>query len=316
MFSGLRNFMIFISATLVAAGPTHAQSDSDYMRAQLALKLVQENLRLDQKNLKLSVVQQTESEENGRVLRRVSLTHPEAGDTNILISAPVDFDKANFRYPVVFISAGFITGANAIRFLPNDRMDLVIVGFDYPTTPEKIKADPSALPKAIRIIPGQLALVMEWLKEQAWANPYSIHPVGVSLGSLFMPIALKLAEARGFLPRSTTFMFGGAHIQPVLESLIGNEIPTQSAKSIIDLIVNFTAPYDPKMFLPLLRGPFLHVYGTEDDIFPRSTSVMQFVLLPQPKESKEIIGAHIDPSRPKIVKEAAEIFLQFLDRNI
>lgn len=315
MFKGLRQIRLMMIAILIAGNSAYAQSEGDYLRAQLALKLVQENLRLDEKDLKFKVVKTTETEENGRLLRKVSLNHPEAGTANILINAPRDFDKADKRFPVIFITAGFVTGSNAIRFLPT-RDDLILIGFDYPTTPEEIQKDPSLLTKAIRIIPGQMALTLEWLKEQSWTNPYSIHPVGVSLGSLFLPISLKLAEARGFIPRSTSLMFGGAHLQPVLETLIGGNVPPQVAKPTIDLILSVTAPYDPKMYLPLLRGPFLHVFGSDDNIFPRSTSVMQFVLLPQPKESHEIQGVHIDPSQPQIVKEAAEIFLRFLEKNL
>lgn len=316
MLKRLRTILSFAMIVLFATSPAFAQSEGDYIRSQIALKLVQENLQLNDRDLKLSVTGQSDSVQRNRVYRSITLNHPATGTTRLLISAPWGFETANTRFPVVFISAGFLTGGNAIRLLPDDRKDLIIVGYDYPATEDQIKKDPSILAKAIRIIPGQLALTLEWLKDQPWANPYSIHPVGVSLGTLFLPIALKLAEARGFIPRTTSLLYGGAHIQPVLEQLLGDSVAPQTAKPMIDLLVNLTAPYDPKMFLPSLRGPFLHISGAEDDVFPRSTSVMQFVLLPQPKETHEIPGPHIDPSRPEIVNQTAEIFLQFLNRNL
>lgn len=316
MLKKMRALFSFTFVVLFTISPAFAQSEGEYLRAQLALKLVQDSLQLNDRDLKLSVTGQSDSVQRNRVYRTMTLNHPAAGTIRLLISAPWGFEKAGTRFPVVFISAGFLTGANAIRLLPDDRKDLIIVGYDYPTTEEQIKNDPSILAKAIRIVPGQLALTLEWLKDQPWANPYSIHPVGVSLGTLFLPIALKLAEARGFIPRTTSLLYGGAHIQPVLEQLLGNSVSPQIAKPMIDLILNVTAPYDPKMYLPTLRGPFLHISGAEDDVFPRSTSVMQFVLLPQPKETHEIPGPHIDPSRPEIVNQTAEIFLQFLNRNL
>jgi hypothetical protein len=285
------------------------------LKSKLAISVVETNLKLDNKQERFQVTQSEDSVEGQRVFRKVTLHHSGADSAQLLISAPLGFDTANRRMPVVFVSAGFFSGMNTVRLIKANE-DLIIVGYEYPTSVDEVKKDISLLPKAIRVIPGQLALSLEWLATQPWAKGNNIHVVGISLGTLFFPVALKLAENRGFYARSTSLLYGGAHPRPVLENRLKDQLSKDVLNNLLNIVDGVSGLYDPRMHLPLLRGPFLTIYGSEDQVFPKSTSLQQHLLLQDPKETYEVKGPHLDVDKTEAIEEVTRILDDFLQRQI
>jgi hypothetical protein len=306
--------MIFTFAGVLAKAQFLDEIDAS-IKAKVALSVVETNLKLENKQEQFQVTETTQHLENGRVFRTVTLNHSGVDTAQLLISAPADFESSKRRFPVVFISAGFFSGMNTVKLL-KAYDDLILVGYEYPTQLDAIKKDPSLLPKAIRVVPGQLALALEFLARQAWAKANNIHVVGVSLGTLFFPVALKLAEKRGFTARSTSFLYGGAHPRPVLENLLKNHLPNEALSHVLNIVDGVASVYDPRLYLPLLRGPFLTIYGSKDQVFPKSTSLQQYLLLPDPKETFEIPGSHIDVNQPEAIEQTTKILDDFIQRQI
>lgn len=284
-------------------------------QSEVALQVIEANLKLDSKVEQMQTQQIEDRVENGRIFRKATLHHSGVETTQILISAPADFETSGKRYPIVFVSAGFYSGMDSIKLFQH-RADVVYVGYQYPTTIELIKQDPSLLPKSIRLVPGQLALIMEWLNQQSWSRTNHLHIVGVSLGTLFFPVSLKLAERRGIVVRSTSLLYGGAHPRPVFENALKDQLPADVLEGVLQVSDVITAPFDPRIYLPLLRGPFLTIYGTQDEVFPKSTSLQQYVLLPEPKQIHYVEGPHIDVNQPGVIKQAVDILERFLDDQL
>ena len=307
--------LIFTFAGALARAQILDQNLELSLRTKVALSVIETNLKMENKTEGYLLSAQEEKIQDNRVYRTVTLQHAGADTAQLLISAPKGFENSGRRFPVVFISAGFFSGMNTVKLL-KAHDDMILVGYEYPTNLEAVKRDPSLLPKAIRVVPGQLALGLEWIAKQSWVRPNNIHVVGVSLGTLFFPVSLKLAERRGTLVRSTAFLYGGAHPRPVLENLLKDQLSEEILSGLLDVVDVVAALYDPRLYLPLLRGPFLTVYGSDDQVFPKSTSLQQHLLLSEPKETAEVLGPHIDVNETRAIEETTLILDHFIQKQM
>lgn len=248
----------------------------------------------------------------GRDYYQLEFSHEVVKTVRLMISGPKDFMQNSQRYGSLFLSAGFFVGMHSIGLIDNPG-DLVLIGFEYPSTMDMIKKDPSVLFKTIRVVPGQMALALEWIQKQTWVSNLSV--MGVSLGSLFMPSGLRLAEMRGFTPHSTIFAFGGAHIIPVIEQKLKPEMSPMVLKLTLNFFANLASLHDPKIHLASLKGPFLAIYGDQDEVFPKESSLLQYDLLQGDKEIFWVKGLHIDTNKPDVIKDTMDKVLEFLNRT-
>lgn len=251
---------------------------------------------------------------NGRDSLSVSLIHESVGETQILINGPAGFLTSGESYPLFFVSAGFFAGKDAVALLENPG-SAIVVGYEYPTTKTAVLKDPSLLAKTVRLAPAQIALALKWLQHQPWSKQGRLSVMGVSLGSLFMPVSLRIAENLGVKVNSVILAYGGVGIGEILNNLLREQISQPALGALCNLIDNLTLLHKPELHLPFLHGPFLAIYGTQDQIFSVQSSMKQFELLPEPKEMHMISGPHIDTDKPELIKESMMVTLDFLDRN-
>lgn len=311
--------LVLIAAALLLTAVTsqvaRAQAKySDYdPQGQQALEVIAKDLQITTTSALDKPSIEANFSKDGRDYYQLLFTHSVMKNIRILISGPQGFLANNKKYPVLFMSAGFFSGMASVALVENPG-DMILVGFEYPSNMDMIKKDPSLLFKTIRLVPGQIALTLEWLKSQTWASD-KLSVMGVSLGSLFMPVSLRLAELRGVTTTSTIFAFGGAHILPVVEQkLVAEGMSPLATKLTVKLIGNMTSLHDPKIHLSSLTGPFMTIYGDQDEVFSRETSLMQYDLLQGQKEIHWVHGQHIDTNRPDIIQETMTKAKEFLDR--
>ncbi len=279
--------------------------------ASLRLEFIQKNLEFD----KYKQVHLVSFEVLSSDLLRVSVERGNSGPITLLMKGPAYFWEHS-NYPILFISSGFDAGAKSLNLIQED-LGAILVGMDYSTTKKDIERDPSLFLKMIRTTPGQIVAAIQWIQEQKWYNKkLGLHYMGISLGSLFMPVSLSLAQKNGIYVSSEIFGFGGTDIGQIFEHhlrpLLGNEW-SLNIKNAVELITLF---YEPRLYLQELKAPNLLIFAKKDQIFPYTSMEKLIQLTPDPKKIVWIDGQHIDVDRPEVISETIQIVAQWLQVQI
>lgn len=275
------------------------------------LELIQRNLEFD----KDQFVHLLSFEELNSRLLRVSVVRGGSGQISLLLKGPEHFWKRG-RYPVLFVSSGFEAGAHSIELIQTD-FDVVLVSMDYSVTKNDLQRDPSLLLKMIRLTPGQIVAALQWVQEQNWYNKaLGLHYMGISLGTLFMPVSISLAQKNGLFMSSSIFGFGGADIGKIFEHHLTPYLGQESSSRVKRIVEMIIALYDPKIYLSELGGPNLLIFATNDQIFPPSSVEKLIQLTPNPKEVVWINGQHIDVDRPEIISATIQTVVRWLRKQI
>ncbi len=195
--------------------------------------------------------------------------------------------------------------------------DVVLVSMDYSVTKNDLQRDPSLLLKMIRLTPGQIVAALQWVQEQNWYNKaLGLHYMGISLGTLFMPVSISLAQKNGLFMSSSIFGFGGADIGKIFEHHLTPYLGQESSSRVKRIVEMIIALYDPKIYLSELGGPNLLIFATNDQIFPPSSVEKLIQLTPNPKEVVWINGQHIDVDRPEIISATIQTVVRWLRKQI
>ncbi len=309
----MRIMILLVLIFSLIADDSFADAQKDHQaKAEAAIEILARSLEINDLNEKMQVLSDEVVIKDGREEHSISLYQKQVGTTEILFSAPLGYASTGKKYSLLFISAGFFSGKDAIKLIP-DAENKILVGYQYPTTKEKIEKDPSLFPKTLRVVPGQIALTLEWLLANPSVDHEKFHVMGVSLGSLFLPVSLHLAQERNVIPTSTLLCFGGADLNLVIDQALQKSHPIfrDLAKALLGAL---TAVHDPRLHLPYLKGSFFTVYATEDGIFPRETSLLQYDLLPEPKEIHWVQGPHIDENQPGVIYQTMLLVREFLKK--
>lgn len=295
----------------------------DFARLQSdAIALGLEN-RLQVRTSVSLVADQVETQ-GQREFHYMKFSHPTNGSFQMIVSGPLGFAQSSRAYPVLFIVSGFQTGAQSVA-LVGDVGDRILVGYQYPFNADEILAEPNRLLEFFPRSIGQMVGIWSWLKVQKWAEAYKIDTLGVSLGSLLLPVSLRVAERVGFQARKTIFAFGGADFGSIVEYQVAQILARESANSAITasaealkkvhlLVEGLTYPIKPRLHLAYLRGSFLVVRGLQDEVFPASSSEALVNLLPQPKTAVVLDSRHINVDTEDIIKATVQAIQEFINK--
>lgn len=280
-------------------------------RSKSAIELIAQNLKMNQNSSALAVINSQKTEIQDKEIHSIELFQSEVGTTRLLLMGPKDFSTDGIKRTVLFIAAGFQTSTQTLTLIPVQQ-DTIFAFYQYPHNQKQIEADASLFPKSIRVVPGQIALSLEWLTQQDFSKQKSVHAIGISLGSLFLPVSLHLGQIRKIQPQSTILAFGGADISIVISHFFdsdSNPVIKEFAKKLTQGLLYM---HDPLVHLPELKGPFLAIYATQDSIFPKESSQLQFELLPEPKELKMIEGPHLDETQNEVLLKTMSAVKEFI----
>lgn len=236
------------------------------------------------------------------------------GAAVVLISGPAGFLKASEKLPVVFVVAGFQTGMQSIAFIKNPGKR-ILVGFEYPHGPEVLMKQPDLILSSIYRTPPQMHLALSWLKNQAWVDHTRIDLISVSLGTLFLPVTMRLLELSDIKIRNTVFAFGGAEFASVFKSYLKGKVSQQWIDYITQTIQILTGPYSPELHLPFLKSRFLVIRALQDEVFPESSGMLLQDLLPQPKHVELFNTKHINVHEYEIIQRTLNTIDEFLNEN-
>lgn len=248
---------------------------------------------------------------SGREICELSFNHPVTGSTKILISAPQGYSISGKSYPVLFVMSGFQTGAQSLALIGNPG-DFILIGYQYPYTGEEMLEAPEKLGQSLLLTIGQVVGVWKWLQKQNWVAQEKISILGVSLGSVFMPVSLRVAQMQNFIPQKSIFAFGGADVTSVIEKEFLPRLPKESHALFHQAIENATSFLAPKTHLPYLKGHFLVIRGLKDEVFPKESGELLEFLLPEPKKIVHLDTGHINVDTPHIIEPTIKSIYEFL----
>jgi hypothetical protein len=301
-------YWLFVLGIFLFFSP--AQAD---WRAQTALSLIASDLGLRPEKPAFQTEFTFLSTQGERDLVEFQMKAPSTRLTpvRLLLSGPRGFMTSAEKHPIVFVVAGFLSGQNSIHLIKAPG-PFILAGFEYSQTEASLLHRPELVAELIRQTPGQIAASLAWLEQQHFANSGQIHFLGVSLGTLFAPVSLHLASRFGIQPSTTILAFGGADIGAVISQVVNGKVGSGQADQISNLVTGLLSLHDPRLHLPSLKGPFLVIRGSQDQIFPESSGRMLEDLLPEPKTLRLLPVDHIDPNKPEIVELANRQILEFL----
>ena len=263
-------------------------------------------------------LEETDSNHNSRKIKKVKLLHSYLKDINLVISFPENHSKE--ALPVLFILGGVETGLESVKHV-SDIGNNILVGFDWSISDndlesKEIIANLNGLFKKIFNSPKQVAVAIEWVSKQNWAED-RISLLGFSIGSIVAPSVQRLLENRKNVKvKFTVLAYGGANI-----GLLINRNPYIKPKWLkpflgwlIQIIFN---PIDPKENLPYIKGNFLIINGKQDNLIPLKSSLLMQELTPLPKKIILLEGEHmgVGKHQEELLKNITEKTKKWLIEN-
>lgn len=309
--------LTFFACLIINSANSFGASALEELQSQWTTQLLMEDLKLSASTQIRAVEKTIKNEKFYDTVELTLQTWQDAervGNVRLFISGPKGFlSNRSANYPCLFVTAGFFTGRNSIKLI-GAIQNTVLVGYEYPATMAGIQKNPLQFIQFLRQTPGQIAVALKWISQQAWLNPNNLYAMGVSLGGLFLPASLHIAQEMDVQVSKTIFGFSGAHLAPVLNQVLISQIPDERARrEIVHAASNLTALHDPKLHVPFLKGSFLTIRADQDQIFPRESSATLESLLPQPTWNRVVRGPHIDEKQLDVIAQTREIVKSWLE---
>lgn len=229
----------------------------------------------------------------GRLLTSVTLETSGVGTVRFFVSRP---EPSPGRVPVMGVAAGQRTGVEALSLF-GDPGPNAVVWYRWPFPPElrcgwSMIRRGRALRRAAISVPGQLDAALRWASRQPWADPGRVSLHGYSLGSLVVPAAQRLVQARGGAVGWTVLAYGGAPLREVIEA--NRSVRRSWGRPLVGAAAALLLrPVEPSAHLPELRGTFLVLGGKDDPVVPPAAAERMRRLAPEPCTAILFEGAHV-----------------------
>jgi hypothetical protein len=290
---------IFVILALFA-DPLFARADQPYLAEVFAQGLIQDGeLDSDRSGL---IASETITWEGDSEMVSVTLSHPTSGIIRILIKGPRGFRKGSPGHlSTLLLVSGFATGSESVRLL-GDIKNTVLIGFQYPFGLADFEREPKTIFEFFRRTPAQIALTLQWLSEQPWVDSQALTTVGVSLGGIFLPSSLYLAQKLGAGPSHVVFVCTGADLQQIVGANLKNVVEAR-AGDIGRALTAATIPLNPTIYLPYLSGTFLSLRTDQDQTIPAASSIKLESLLQGPLTVQVLRGPHINVDQDQVIEQ-------------
>ena len=211
------------------------------------------------------------------------------------------------RLPVLLVLGGHRTGSDAVDLFGHVG-ERAVVGIDYPYDgPERVRGVGQTLGalgkarKAFLDTAPAVALVTDWLGQQAWADQQRIVVIGASLG---VPFAAT-AAARDPRLRGAMLVHGAADNRLWLEAAVARRVDTEALHYPLSVLLHWLA-YGPVHDTPahvarIAPRPVVIIGAREDERTPAGQAERLYELAGEPKRLRFTDGAHIEPDRVEII---------------
>lgn len=248
-----------------------------------------------------------------RLVREVSLETGGAGTAAFTVSEPADGPSG--PRPLVVILAGFRTGREALRLIP-DHGDAALVAYEYPYSAERWEREPKwkqvvEAREAVLSVPAQVTAIRAWLRRQGTADGRRTALLGFSFGAVFAPAVQAVAAERGEAFQGVGLAYGGAGIERMVRHSLDLD-PAWLGGVTAKAVAAAVAPIEPARHLPDLPGSFMLVHGRDDGRVPAESAELATRLTPRPRRVVHLDSGHLHPSRSGLLRRLGTLFRAWL----
>lgn len=304
-------YLLILSIALLSLTTQAASFDPRY--EPILLDVLRKQYGLEKDNASPTVVEEVVVSPANSSRERLSVTLEDGklGRFRLLVEGPAGFSTGERRRPILFISAGFFSGTEPVRLF-KDTGDFIIAAFEYAPNPEQLLRRPEEFSRTLIQVPGRLYLSVKWLTKQSWYDAGRLHIMGVSLGSLYLPVAVRLLQTDGFDLASYNTAFGGADVRDPLRNVLRGSLGERETKIVTDVVATALEPLNPSIYLPNITGLKLVIHGSQDQTFRSESRERLDRALKGPKMTCVIEGGHIDVDKPQEIRLTLSILRPWL----
>jgi dienelactone hydrolase len=217
------------------------------------------------------------------------------------------------KLPVLMVLGGHRTGSDAVDLFGHVG-DRAVVALDYPYAgPEKVRGIRqilSTLPlarQAFRDTPPAVALVLDWIGEQAWADQGQLIIIGASLG---VPFA-ALAAARDPRIDAVMLVHGAADNLAWLEAQVARRSELTFLHRPLATLIHWMA-YGPTFdtaanVARISPRPVVIIGARDDERTPAGETEALFAAAGEPKVLRWTEGRHVEPDRSDVIAQLLAI---------
>lgn len=303
-------FSIALFITLCPLGSIQAASLFKDPKAPLSTYVLMANLGLLQNptNFEFVNIDKINSSEQNFDLYQVHLKHSHVGNIRFLMRGANGFMNTSGnskRRPTLTIVAGFFTGQDTLHLLDSNpsNSESVTMAFEYPFKIDDIQKDPAKFLHLLRLTPGQIALMLAWVQEQNWSDASQSAVMGVSLGGLFLPVSLHMAQQLGAAQRKTIFVCTGGDLREILRPNLDHQIGQFLSQTISETLYQLTSSLSPELHAPWIQSHFLFIRTAQDQVFSEQSSRLLFNNLNTPKHEVVLNGPHVMPDQKDLIRQ-------------
>jgi hypothetical protein len=284
----------------------------ELLKSDQAFAVAAEQLKLDGENIPEMAGRQLIKREAKAERVLITLTHKNLGRFQMMVRVPTAAYKDEKPRPVIFLTSGVLTGLKTLDLI-EDAGEAIIAAYDYPINKELERARLAGdIMQNLPRIYGQIAASMKWLSRQSIVRADRINSIHVSFGSFIAPLSLRLANAMGVETYATVFAFGGAEVWNLAPIAASSRLTEDEVAEIKRQLALALKGIDSASHLPHLKGRFLAIRGTKDEIIPEASALALERALPEPKQIELLDSEHIGSDRLDIIQQTFSIIKKWL----
>lgn len=250
--------------------------------------------------------------EDGKQLTEVTLV----GSTGLEIRARVRAEGApsGERHPAAILLGGYKTGRKAVD-IPTDTGNLVLLSIDYPYSgPQRPHGLDwvryfGTMRRAILDTPPAVLLAAQYLYTRRDVDPQRVTVIGVSLGVPFS-VAAAATDKR---IAGAALLHGGGDIATMAYYAFADRGPAWVMRALAWGLSWVVAPLEPTRYAgDVAPRPVLMVNAADDEFIPRSSVLVLYESLRQPKRIVWLESAHVATGDDEVVDGLMAITLEWM----
>jgi len=246
----------------------------------------------------------------GQLTRLINATSDTGLSVLFRVIRPAEPDD---KLPVLIVLGGHRTGSDAVELF-GEVGSRAVVALDYPYTgPQKLRGFRQVLAtlplarQAFRDTPPAVALVLDWIEEQAWADPEKLVIIGASLG---VPFA-ALVAARDPRIDAAILVHGAADNEAWLEAQVARRNDIRFLHRPLAILIHWLA-YGPTFdtaanVARISPRPVIVIGARNDERTPAGQTEALFSAAGEPRVIRWTEGRHVQPDRQDIIAELLAI---------
>lgn len=222
------------------------------------------------------------------------------------------------RRPLFLVLGGHERGKGAGALI-GDTRGAVFASLEYPFDGNHrakgvaILAQVPAIRRALFDTPPAVQLALDYLLSRPDIDPARVELVGASFGTPFATIA----AARDTRVTRLWLAHGGGDVRSLIDRGLEKEIPNRWLRAPVTSLAHVLANgrhFTPERWIAdVAPRPVVMMNATEDEKIPRRSVEILYAAARDPKELIWLPGAHMQGSRPQVIRSLIDVVLARAD---